>query len=196
MPKVYNRQGILEGIVCQLKENCCGASSTCMPRKPNDARPMSRHASRVRKRQTVEVIRQMMCDIIPGFKFTTETDEDFDSGYISTLDTLMQMMRDGSISYIFSEKPMSYQFCMMAQVAISPQNNSLAMEVVRRLINTTVAVERDDLFFSYQLIIITFSFGLSFITFSSSPSTLGAVLFTLISSITLVSSLPSCFSFL
>ena len=99
-------------------------------------------AVKKRKIRTVDNVREMMSSILAEFQFTTEMEHDFEDNCIPTLDTSMRMEPDGSISYKFFKKSVASPFVMMEKAAIScnSQNSSMAMEVLRRLRNTSEVV--------------------------------------------------------
>ena len=71
--------------------------------------------------------------------FTMETQEDFPSGWLATLDTDLMVTENNRVEYNFYEKPMSSN--MVVQKSSAMDENSkmkiLANDLTRRLLNTS-----------------------------------------------------------
>ena len=76
-----------------------------------------------------------MNQINPDVQFTVETSEDFQSGWLPTLDLDLYMGVGGIISHTSYQKPMRTPILIMAKSAMSSQmkNNTLANEEMRRV---------------------------------------------------------------
>ena len=92
----------------------------------------------LRRKRTTDIVRSVFNSVLQEFEFTTELETDFDTGFIPTLDTQLRVMEDGSICYIFFEKPVSSKLIIMERSALSDtlKQSSLAQEVIRRMSNT------------------------------------------------------------
>ena len=69
--------------------------------------------------------------------FTVETEEDFDDGWLPTLDIKLRVDECNQIQYNFYEKPTGSDRCLQAETALN-QNclvRSLNNEVMRRMAN-------------------------------------------------------------
>ena len=77
--------------------------------------------------------------IMDFLEFTTESEMDFDTRFLPTLDTQTRVLEDGFILYKFFSKPMKNNLVIENGSAL-PRNivfGSLRQEVIRRLINTS-----------------------------------------------------------
>ena len=86
-----------------------------------------------------------MQGIIQCLSFTVETEEDFQDGWLPTLDFKLRVNNNNVIEYAFYEKPMASNQCLQTDTALN-QNcliRSLGNEVIRRLdaFNETVGIE-------------------------------------------------------
>ena len=86
-----------------------------------------------------------MQGIIQCLAFTVETEEDFQDGWLPTLDFKLRVNNNNVIEYAFYEKPMASNQCLQTDTALN-QNcliRSLGNEVIRRLdaFNETVEIE-------------------------------------------------------
>ena len=78
-------------------------------------------------------------------EFTTENELDFENGFLPTLDTQMKVEDDGSVTYKFFSKPMNNNLVIENGTAL-PRNiifGSLRQEIVRRMQNTSMNVDKD-----------------------------------------------------
>ena len=95
-----------------------------------------------------------MQGIVKCLAFTVETEEDFQDGWLPTLDFKLRVNSNNVIEYAFFEKPMASNQCLQTDTALN-QNcmiRSLSNEVIRRLdaFNETVShrmrIEALDIF--------------------------------------------------
>ena len=83
--------------------------------------------------------------VMDFLEFTTESELDFSSGFLPTLDTQTKVEDDGSITYKFFSKPTNSNLVIENGTAL-PKNiifGSLRQEIVRRLQNTSTTVGKD-----------------------------------------------------
>ena len=78
--------------------------------------------------------------------FTVETEEDFEDGWLPTLDIKLRVDEENQIQYTFFEKPTGSDKCLQASTALN-QNclvRSLNNEVMRRLGNMSDHIQMSD----------------------------------------------------
>ena len=90
------------------------------------------------KAHTVAELHKSMNSLLEFLSFTVETDLDYETGYIPTLDLELKMLESGVLTYRFCEKSMASKFCGMSRVAMGRevQSSVLTQEVYRRMSNT------------------------------------------------------------
>ena len=116
------------------------------------------------ERKTSDEVRNVMNSVYKDIRFTSEIEEDFDTRRIPTLDFEMwleknegnpndtqeereaKQRRQDKIVYSFYEKPMSSQFCVMENSAMSwnTKRATLSQEIVRRMLNTSEQVTQSE----------------------------------------------------
>ena len=71
--------------------------------------------------------------------FTIELEEDFEDGYLPTLETKLRVRVNGIVTYIFYEKPTAANVMVQRTAALgeSLKVSTLVQEVIRRMINTS-----------------------------------------------------------
>ena len=81
---------------------------------------------------------RMMSSVYESIKFTTKTQINFEDEYLITLDTNLQMNKQGRITYKFYQKPIASKLCMMKAAAISDEvkRASLSQDLIRRMMTT------------------------------------------------------------
>ena len=91
----------------------------------------------------------MMNSICSDMKFTYETQDDFSNGFLPTLDFQMRMYQDTDagcqqIQYLFFKKPMSCKYSILQTSLLSDiiKSNTITQEVIRRLSNTSVNLDK------------------------------------------------------
>ena len=89
-------------------------------------------------------------------KFTVETADDFETGFLPTLDMQIRMLSNGEIIYKFYEKPMANQLCILESAAMAQEAKAsiLVQEVCRRLLNTSELIDqstRDSILTEFDL---------------------------------------------
>ena len=99
------------------------AANEVHEKKIHDAK-LTRKGWQIRKMRTRQEIEKMMNSIFKEFRFTTEEEDDFKTGYITTLYTSLKLCNDASISYRFFEKEMTSNYCMMGEAGISQQSQN------------------------------------------------------------------------
>ena len=85
------------------------------------------YSTKERKDHTRKEIMKVMNGILGFLKFTTETEDDYEDGYIPTLDMSMRMMNDSTLTYKFYEKPMGSKLCVGNNIAMSEQAKELIL---------------------------------------------------------------------
>ena len=92
--------------------------------------------------RTKRVVEKSMEGVVACLKFTTETGEDFEDGWLPTLDFKIRIRADNIIEYSFFEKPTAANRCLQEDTALN--HNSLIMslsnEVGRRLDNCSPTI--------------------------------------------------------
>ena len=79
-------------------------------------------------------------------KFTTETSEDFEDGWLPTLDFKLRMNSANIIEYTFFEKPTASNRCLQEDTALNQNTliTSLNNEVGRRLDSRSQTIHIDE----------------------------------------------------
>ena len=92
--------------------------------------------------RTRRVIHGTMQEIENFLKFTMETSEDFESGWLATLDTVLCVTEGNKIEYIYYEKPVSSNVIVQKLTAMEENSRmkTLANELTRRVLNTSEAL--------------------------------------------------------
>ena len=81
--------------------------------------------------------------LVECLTFTVETCEDYDDGFLPTLDLNIKVDDDGEIVYKFYEKPTSSQVCLQADTAMAQNGlvQALVEDTKRRLYNTSSKID-------------------------------------------------------
>ena len=96
--------------------------------------------------RTKRVVYGAMQGLTNCLSFTVETEEDFEDGWLPTLDIKMKVLSDNQIAYSFFSKPTASNKCLQAKTALN-QNclmRSLSNEVMRRLANMSSHVSSKE----------------------------------------------------
>ena len=102
--------------------------------------------SRTMEVRTAEEICKSMNDIMDCLRFTMETEADFESNWLPTLDTQTQVQNNGKILFKFFSKPTGNNISIQYGSAL-PKNTifaALRQELVRRMLNTHRDISWDD----------------------------------------------------
>ena len=93
---------------------------------------------RTSEKRTEEEIRKSFNDIIDCLEFTSETQNDFESNTLPTLDVQTRTLSDGKIDFQHFTKPMASNILLEAATALSKGTifSALRQDLVRRLLNT------------------------------------------------------------
>ena len=96
--------------------------------------------------RTKRVIQESMVGVTKCLKFTTETSEDFEDGWLPTLDFKLRVNSNNIIEYSFYEKPTASNRCLQEDTALNQNTliTSLNNEVGRRLDNCSETVPIKD----------------------------------------------------
>ena len=88
--------------------------------------------------RTKEEILKTLNEVITTLKFTVETQEEYESGYMPTLDTQTRVGKNRKISFKYYSKPMASNLVIQLGTALSQQTifSSLRQDLCRRLGNT------------------------------------------------------------
>ena len=88
--------------------------------------------------RTKEEILKSLNDVINDLDFTVETQDEYESGYMPTLDTQTKVGNDRMISFKYYSKPMASNLVIQLGTALSQQTvfTSLRQDLCRRLGNT------------------------------------------------------------
>ena len=89
--------------------------------------------------RTKEELKKSFESIFPFLGFTTEAQEDFETGYLPTLDTQTHVNEIGLILYKHFDKPMASNTTLQKGTALSKSTvfSSLRQDLCRRLLNTS-----------------------------------------------------------
>ena len=93
--------------------------------------------------RTSKILHQTMNDLEKFLNFTIETQEDFQSGWLPTLDTDLRMTDSNRIEYKYYEKPMSSNVTLQKKTAMEENQKmkTLSNDLIRRLLNTSEYLE-------------------------------------------------------
>jgi hypothetical protein len=96
--------------------------------------------------KTRRVIHGSMVGVTKCLKFTAETSEDFDDGWLPTLDFKLRISATNIIEYSFFEKPTASNRCLQEDTALNQNSLIMALsnEVGRRLDNCSPTVPIQD----------------------------------------------------
>ena len=96
--------------------------------------------------RTKRVLHGSMRDIEEFLNFTMETGEDFDSGWLATLDTDLQVNSGNRVEYKFYQKPMASNVGVQKQSAMKENGKmkTLSNDLTRRLLNTSESLGMDE----------------------------------------------------
>ena len=102
-------------------------------------------------RRTANELRNAMNSVFPNIQFTTEIEEDFETGRLPTLDVEIWMEKGengkrGKLIYSFFEKKMKNPYCVMQKSAMPEKSkiSTLAQDLIRRMINTSEMVSQEE----------------------------------------------------
>ena len=92
--------------------------------------------------RTKDAIGASMSNITDCLSFTVESEEDFESAWLPTLDMSLRVNKHNIIQYMFFEKPTSSSVCLQADTALSQNGlvQSLVEEVKRRMLTTSLDI--------------------------------------------------------
>ena len=87
---------------------------------------------------TRRVLAGTMGEVLPFLRFTTEVPEDFEGGWLPTLDTQIMVTEDNIVRYKYYQKPTTSQVTVQRRSAMAevPKNQVLSNDFRRRLMNT------------------------------------------------------------
>ena len=79
-------------------------------------------------------------------KFTMETKDDFENGWLPTLDTELKVTPSNTIMYRFFEKPTNPNTVLHSRTAMAEDSKmrSLSNEVIRRMLTTCKSTPQED----------------------------------------------------
>ena len=100
---------------------------------------------RTAMRRTCDELAKSMNNVFEFLEFTMECEEDFESGWLPTLDMQTKVRDDGVILFKFFRKPMANNIAIQFGSALSSNTifSSLRQETVRRLLHTSLRVDWD-----------------------------------------------------
>ena len=87
---------------------------------------------------TIAVLRDSVKGVLSYLSFTFESGQDFDDGWLPTLDTSLRVGGNNCVEFKYYEKPTTANFSIHAASAMAenPKVQCLSNDVVRRLMNT------------------------------------------------------------
>ena len=87
---------------------------------------------------TMHVLKETVKGVADYLQFTFESGEDYEDGWLPTLDTNIRVSKDNIVQYKYYEKPTTSNTTIHAASAMSenPKMQCLANDLVRRLLNT------------------------------------------------------------
>ena len=90
--------------------------------------------------RTKEEVLKSLNEILNTLSFTVETQEEYESGYMPTLDTQTRVGNNRKISFKYYSKPMASNLVIQLGTALSQQTifSSLRQDLCRRLGNTGI----------------------------------------------------------
>ena len=96
--------------------------------------------------RTKRVISSAMQGLTECLSFTVETQDDFEDGWLPTLDIKLRVMDGNQIAYTFYSKPTASKKCLQAGTALNHNCivQSLSNEVMRRLANISIHLGIDE----------------------------------------------------
>ena len=82
---------------------------------------------------------QLRSRVFSFLKFTIELEEDFEEGYLPTLDIQIRVLEDGTTTYKYFEKPTNSNVMIQRRAALgeSSKVSTLVQEIIRRMVNTS-----------------------------------------------------------
>ena len=94
---------------------------------------------------TVSILQGSMKGLFGFLEFTFETGEDFDDGWLPTLDMSLTVNQTNQVDYRYYEKPTTTNTTIRKNSAMSenPKVQCLANDMVRRLLNTREELSSD-----------------------------------------------------
>ena len=89
--------------------------------------------------RTLEELKKTFNETLESIELTVESELDYSSGYLPTLDLQTRVREDNQIEFKFYEKPMSSGLVIQSGTALSQQTifTSLRQNLIRRLLNTS-----------------------------------------------------------
>ena len=87
---------------------------------------------------TIAVLRETVRGILSYLSFTFESCQDYEDGWLPTLDTSLRVNMNNQVEYKYYEKPTTTNSTILAASAMSenPKMQCLSNDLVRRLMNT------------------------------------------------------------
>ena len=87
---------------------------------------------------TKRVLAGSIQGVLAFLRFTTEVGEEFEDGWLPTLDVSLKVNEGGKVMWKFYEKPTTSETTVQGRSAMGASNKSqiLANDLVRRLLNT------------------------------------------------------------
>jgi hypothetical protein len=94
-------------------------------------------------KRTEEALSGSMVGLTKCLSFTMETEEDFQDGWLPTLDMKLKVSDNNQILYTFYEKPTASKMCLQTDTALGQDSlvQSLVNDVMRRMGNTSEQVD-------------------------------------------------------
>ena len=95
---------------------------------------------------TRRVVLDSLKDVVKYLRFTTETCEDYESGWLPTLDTSLQVDLNNHIKFKFFEKPVGPGRMIQKKTAM-PENSKVQIisnEMIRRLLNSGEDLQEEE----------------------------------------------------
>ena len=96
--------------------------------------------------RTKEAIMGSMGGLVECLSFTVESGEEFEEGWLPTLDLSLKMSDKNQVMYKFFEKPTASRMCLQADTALGQSClvQSLVQDIIRRMLNCSEHVNIDD----------------------------------------------------
>ena len=87
---------------------------------------------------TIAVLRETVRGILSYLSFTFESCQDYEDGWLPTLDTILRVNMNNQVEYKYYEKPKTTNSTILAASTMSenPKMQCLSNDLVRRLMNT------------------------------------------------------------
>ena len=96
--------------------------------------------------RTKRALGQSMREILSFLDFTTESGEDYEDGWLPTLDSSLKVDKDNSVLFRFWEQPTNTNLVVQLRTAMSENQKTqiLTADMIRRLANSSDSLEDED----------------------------------------------------